>query len=91
MISWFYFSINFGPLCDAADAVAAQRTWTAHCLWSSGLFGCWWPHLLGGRNEFIHIPPKGMDFVRETFSPVGLKAIGKLFGDALPGALLRAL
>ncbi|HAA88061.1 MAG TPA: MFS transporter, partial [Verrucomicrobiales bacterium] len=25
-----------------------------------------------GRNRFIHVPPGGKKFLRETFSPVGL-------------------
>lgn len=31
-----------------------------------------------GRNRFIHVPPGGKTFLRETFSPVGLKAMAKL-------------
>jgi len=31
-----------------------------------------------GRNRFIHVPPGGRTFLREAFSPVGLKAMAKL-------------
>lgn len=31
-----------------------------------------------GRDRFIHVPPGGKAFLRETFSPVGLKAMAKL-------------
>ena len=31
-----------------------------------------------GRNDFVHVPPKGVAFVKEAFSKEGLKAIGKL-------------
>ena len=31
-----------------------------------------------GRNRFIHVPPGGKTFIRETFSPVGIKAMAKL-------------
>ena len=31
-----------------------------------------------GRNRFIHVPPGGKEFLKETFSPVGLKAMAKL-------------
>lgn len=31
-----------------------------------------------GRYRFVHIPPSGMDFVKETFSKVGFKILAKL-------------
>jgi POT family proton-dependent oligopeptide transporter len=31
-----------------------------------------------GRNTFVHIPPKGMGFIREALSGEGLRVIGKL-------------
>jgi POT family proton-dependent oligopeptide transporter len=35
---------------------------------------CFWL----GRNKFVHIPPGGMRFVRESFSGEGASAIGRL-------------
>ena len=31
-----------------------------------------------GRHRFVHIPPGGMRFIRETFSSIGLGALGRL-------------
>ena len=31
-----------------------------------------------GRNRFVHVPPRGMAYFQETFSPEGLAAIGRL-------------
>jgi POT family proton-dependent oligopeptide transporter len=33
----------------------------------------------GGRRRFVHIPPGGWEFVRETFSQDGLLTLGRLF------------
>ena len=33
-----------------------------------------------GRNKFVHVPPSGMRFFRETFSGEGLGAVTKLIG-----------
>jgi POT family proton-dependent oligopeptide transporter len=31
-----------------------------------------------GRKKFVHIPPSGMGFIRQTFSGEGLSALGRL-------------
>lgn len=74
---WFYFSINFGAMFS---------TWITPILlaksgpgWAFGVPGIlmalatfvFWL----GRNRFVHIPPGGREFFRETFSREGLFAM----------------
>ena len=77
---WFYLSINLGAF--------ASTLLTPFLLTRFGpslAFGV--PGFLmlvatitfwAGRGEFAHLPPKGREFIRETFSPLGLKTMGKL-------------
>ncbi len=79
--SWFYFSINLG----AAASTIATPWLLAHYgpAWAFGVPGglmflatiVFWM----GRKEFVHIPSGGVAFFKETFSKVGLAAMGKLF------------
>lgn len=83
VFGWFYFSINFG---------AFLSTMLTPWLLNDPRFGPHWAFgvpgglmLLAtiffwmGRNVFIHIPPGGMAFLRETFSREGLGSIARLF------------
>ena len=81
VFGWFYFAINVGALASILFAEPLL-----HRFGSSVAFGV--PGVLMaiatlafwlGRNEFVHIPPGGMAFLREVFSAEGLKALGKLF------------
>ena len=84
VFSWFYFSINFGSTFatllipyllralgkDVGPHVAfglpgALMFLATFLFWS-------------GRGKFVHIPPGGREFVKESFSGEGLRAIGKL-------------
>lgn len=78
--AWFYFSINLG-----AFASSLATPWLLQHYGSSVAFGV--PGVLmliatltfrAGRHRFAHIPPGGMHFVRETFSSIGLSALGRL-------------
>jgi proton-dependent oligopeptide transporter, POT family len=78
--SWFYFSINFGSFFSTLLIPWLLDRFSAHVA-----FGV--PGLLMliativfvlGRKDYVHVPPAGMGFVKETFSIDGLKAIGKL-------------
>lgn len=80
VFGWFYFSINLG-----AFAAMLIIPWLLDYYGSSVAFGI--PGLLmllatiafwTGRYRFVHIPPSGMDFVKETFSKVGFKILAKL-------------
>lgn len=81
VFGWFYFAINVGALASILFAEPLL-----HRFGPSVAFGV--PGILMaiatvvfwmGRNEFVHIPPGGVDFLREIFSLEGLKALGKLF------------
>jgi POT family proton-dependent oligopeptide transporter len=75
--SWFYFSINVGStLSIAITPILLKEKGPA---WAFGV-----PAVLMilativfwiGRYKFIHIPPAGKQFVRETFSLAGLRSI----------------
>jgi POT family proton-dependent oligopeptide transporter len=77
---WFYFSINFGAffsymlipeLLDKYGARVAFSVPAASMLLATIAF---WM----GRKRFVHAPPGGIGFIKETFSGEGIKAIGKL-------------
>lgn len=78
--SWFYFSINFGSFFATLLIPWLLADYGPHLAF--GLPGAlmilativFWM----GRHEFVHVPPAGMAFVRQTFSMEGLKAVGKL-------------
>lgn len=78
----FYWSINLG-----AGASLALTPWLLDQEWGGPWIAFGLPGLLMliativfwmGRNKFVHIPPGGKAFLKETFSKDGLKAIGKL-------------
>src|SRR6266576_3406204 len=82
VFGWFYFSINAGSfistiLCPflLADPRFGPR-------WAFGIPGIamliatlfFW----GGRNKMVHVPPKGLGYLRETFSKEGLTTLGRI-------------
>jgi POT family proton-dependent oligopeptide transporter len=78
--SWFYFSVNFGS--TFSTALIPEILKSKGPAWAFGI-----PAVLmllattvfwSGRYKFIHIPPGGAKFVRETFSWEGLKSISKV-------------
>jgi POT family proton-dependent oligopeptide transporter len=77
---WFYFSINLGACISMFIC-----PWLLD--WYGPLIGFGLPAGLMivatvayrlGRRKFVHIPAAGPDFVKETFSGEGLKAVGRL-------------
>jgi POT family proton-dependent oligopeptide transporter len=79
---WFYFAINFGSLFSTFFTPIIL-----HKMGPSAAFGT--PAILMfiativfwvGRFRYIHIPPAGSAFVRETFSLESLRTIGKVLG-----------
>lgn len=90
---WFYLSINLG-----AFASTLLTPWLLDQYGPGVAFGV--PGLLmlvatlafwAGRNEFAHVPARGMEFIRETFSALGLKTIGKLMVIYVMVAMFWAL
>ncbi len=80
IFAWFYFSINLGSTASTLLIPLLLDWYGPHVA-----FGV--PGLLMliativfwmGRNKFVHIPPGGMTFVRETFSGEGIRAALKL-------------
>ena len=90
---WFYLSINLG-----AFASTLLTPWLLENYGPSVAFGV--PGLLmliativfwAGRNDFAHIPARGSEFIRETFSSLGLKTMGKLMVIYIMVAMFWAL
>jgi POT family proton-dependent oligopeptide transporter len=90
---WFYFAINLG-----AFSSMLATPWLMERVGPSAAFGL--PGVLmllatlvfwAGRQRFVHIPPAGMGFVRETFSGIGLRALGQLVVIYLFVAMFWAL
>ncbi len=80
VFGWFYCAINLG-----AFAAMLIIPWLLQHYGSSVAFAV--PGMLmavaalvfwSGRYRFVHIPPGGVGFIRETFSRTGLAAVGKL-------------
>ncbi len=77
---WFYFSINFGSTFSILLVPWLLEHYGAG--WAFGVPAAlmfvatvvFW----SGRDKFAHIPPGGKAFLRETFSPEGLAALGRL-------------
>jgi POT family proton-dependent oligopeptide transporter len=93
VFGWFYFSINFGSFFSTLlTPILLERygSWIAFGL--PGVF-----MLLAtivfwlGRNHFAHIPPAGMEFVREIFSPQGVALLLRVLGLVVFIAMFWAL
>jgi POT family proton-dependent oligopeptide transporter len=77
---WFYFAINFGSTISMPLTPWLLKHYGPG--WAFGVPGIamavaafvfWW-----GRYRYVHIPPAGNAFFRETFSPDGVRALGNL-------------
>jgi POT family proton-dependent oligopeptide transporter len=79
---WFYFSVNFGSSFSTWFVPIWLEKYgrkvafgVPAALMAIATFVFWL-----GRNKFIHVPPTGKAFVKETFSLEGLRTIGGLVG-----------
>jgi proton-dependent oligopeptide transporter, POT family len=75
--AWFYFAINAGSLVSTLLTPWVLEHYGPH--WAFGIPGllmllATWVFWLG-RWKFAHIPPGGKNFLRETFSPVGMRSL----------------
>lgn len=77
---WFYFAVNFGSffsialtpwLLDKYGPKLAFGVPAALMLVATVIF---W----SGRHRFVHIPPKGKTFLKETFTRDSMAAFGRL-------------
>ncbi|ORU94109.1 MAG: peptide transporter, partial [Cycloclasticus sp. symbiont of Poecilosclerida sp. N] len=80
VFGWFYFSINLGAFAAMllipwllAEYGAAVAFAAPGLLMLVATVAFW-----SGRYRFVHIQPSGMGFLKEVFSPVGLKVLLKL-------------
>lgn len=79
---WFYFAINFGSTFSTLLTPWLLRDEQFGPRWAFGVPGVlmflatvvFWL----GRHKFVHIPPGGEAFVRESFSGAGLAALRKM-------------
>ena len=77
---WFYFSINFGSFFAYAFLPGVMRELGPG--WAFGIPGIamalatfvFWL----GRRRYAHVPPRGMEFVKESFTGEGQKALMRL-------------
>ncbi len=80
VFGWFYFSINFGAFFSTLLTPLLLEWYGPHVAF--GIPGV----LMGlativfwiGRNKFVHIPAGGSEFIRESFSGDGLRAVFQL-------------
>jgi len=80
VFSWFYLSINLGAFISTLlTPILLDKFGPSIAFGLPGglMVIATWVFWLG-RKVFIHIPPTGIKFVRETFSKVGLKVVAKL-------------
>lgn len=80
VFGWFYFSINFGAFASTLLTPWLLDKYGPHVafavpgiLMAVATFAFWL-----GRRKFVHVPPGGLGFVRETFSGEGLRIILRL-------------
>ncbi len=80
VFGWFYFSINFGSFFSTL-----LTPWLLQWYGPAWAFGV--PGVLMffativfwmGRHKFVHVQPRGLDFVRQAFTGEGLGVIAKL-------------
>lgn len=93
VFGWFYFSINLGAFAAMiiipwllAEYGAAAAFAVPGILMLLATIAFW-----SGRYRFVHIPPAGTAFIKELFTPVGLKIVTKLGSIYLFVAVFWAL
>jgi POT family proton-dependent oligopeptide transporter len=81
VFSWFYFAINFGAFISTLltpwllDHFGPELgPHVAFGVPGALMLLATWVFWLG-RNRFVHVPPGGSEFIRESFSGEGLRAI----------------
>ncbi|MDX8391757.1 MAG: POT family MFS transporter [Mariprofundaceae bacterium] len=80
MFGWFYFSINLGAFISMLATPWLLATYGPSIAFSIPGVLMLLATLIfwSGRKRFVHIPPSGMRFVKETISKSGLKTLGNL-------------
>jgi POT family proton-dependent oligopeptide transporter len=80
IFGWFYIAINIGAFVSMLLTPWLLATYSASVAFAiPGLLMLLATLLFwSGRHQFTHIPPAGMNFVREALSGAGLKILAKL-------------
>ncbi len=93
VFGWFYFAINFGSFISTLLTPELMKAYGPHVAFAvPGVLMLWATLFFWmGRNTFVHIPPGGSRFVRETFSPAGIRAMVKLLSIFVFVAVFWAL
>ena len=81
VFGWFYFSINLGAFASTLLTPWLLANYGPHVAFGVPgiLMALATVFFWMGRNVFVHIPPGGMEFLRETFSKDGLGSMARLF------------
>ncbi len=80
VFSWFYFAINFGAFTamliipSLLDHFGSSFAFAVPGLLMLTATVTFW----SGRYRFVHIPPAGINFIKEMFSRAGIISLGKL-------------
>lgn len=82
VFGWFYFSINLGAaLSQVLIPVLLARFGPSVAFGLPGVLMAFATVVFWlGRNRFVHVPPGGNAFLKETFSREGRAALAKLVG-----------
>ncbi len=80
VFGWFYFSINFGAFFSTLLTPLLLEWYGPHAAFGvpGVLMGIATIVFWIGRNKFVHIPAGGSEFIRESFSGEGLRAVFQL-------------
>jgi proton-dependent oligopeptide transporter, POT family len=75
--SWFYFSINAGSLFSTILIPELLQHYGPHVAFAvpGVLMGLATIVFWLGRHKFVHVPPSGLGFLREAFTPEGLRGL----------------
>ena len=78
--SWFYFSVNFGSFFSILlipwllEKYGPSMAFAVPAVLMLAATAIFW----SGRYKFVHIPPGGKTFLRDTFNREGFSALGRL-------------
>ena len=77
---WFYFSVNFGSFFSILLIPWLLKVSGPRLAFSvpAGLMFIATVIFWSGRRKFVHIPPGGKTFLRDTFTREGFAALGRL-------------
>jgi POT family proton-dependent oligopeptide transporter len=82
VFGWFYFSINAGSFISTIACPFLLHDPRFGPRWAFGIPGVFMViatiSFWLGRKKFVHIPPAGLGFLKQTFSREGLGALGRL-------------